>query len=129
MIIKPNKKYTGLYLIASGTARIGCFEGDREVTFGVGGPDTFFLSPKGSLENEKNSLFVEAFNEVTVLEWSKSQFQQLMNLYNDLCLWILIQCINQFLGFENRLNVIRRTAKERYEALFEGNARGKLSFE
>lgn len=125
-IIKPGHKYKGLFLIANGVGRIGYFEGDREKTFGFGGPGTFFLSPKGYLENGNNSFFIEACSDLTVLEWSKSQFLELMSSSHELCLWMFNQCINQFLAFETRLNVMHGSARERYELLFEGNARKKL---
>lgn len=125
-VVKPGHKYRNLLLIVKGVGRIGYFEGDRETTFGFGGPGTFFLSPKGFLENDVNNFFIEACSDLTVLEWSKSQFQELMASSHELCLWMFNQCINQFLAFETRLNVMRGSAKERYELLFEGNARHKL---
>ena len=109
---------TDVYLIKEGILRMSYLFDDREVTYGFGGPGSFFLSPFSFYMNRPAFIQVDTCKSGAVLlRMSKERFYGLMQSSHEFALWMFDIAIYQILACELKLSLINGTAKERYLSL------------
>jgi CRP-like cAMP-binding protein len=125
-IIKEGLVNDHLFCVEDGVFRNGYRVDGREVTHGFGSRGALFFSPIGFLTGEKAFYFFEAVVDSTIIVWNKDFVNQYLVSAPDFALWMLGLCIKQFFFLETKSMYMSVPARERYEALFNGEWNSKL---
>lgn len=107
--------------------RLGWYDENKEITYGFGGPCTFFLSPKGFYAHTESYFFAETNTDCIIMRWSKATFKAILAESHDLAQWTFYLAIGQLYSSEMKTSVIKGTAQNRYENLINNPDQEKLN--
>lgn len=119
-IIRAGEINTNVYLVLRGILKMSYLYDAKEVTYGFGGPGSFFISPHAFYMNRPAFMQVETCKtSATVLCMKRERFYGLMSSSHEFAEWMFHISIHQLLACEMKLSVINGTAKERYVSLLK----------
>lgn len=125
-IIASGEVDSNVYLVVDGTIRVGWYDGNKEITYGFGGPCTFILSPKGFFDNKEAFFFIEAGEDCTLLMWSKAMIAKLLAESHELSQWMFYLAMGQFFSTEMKASILQGNAKDRFERVVNNKDLEKL---
>ena len=125
-IIASGEVDSNVYLVVDGTIRVGWYDGNKEITYGFGGPCTFILSPKGFFDNKEAFFFIEAGEDCTLLMWSKAMIAKLLADSHELSQWMFYLAMGQFFSTEMKTSILQGNAKDRFERVVNNKDLEKL---
>lgn len=119
-VIQTGKINTNVYLIKEGILRISYISDVREVTYGFGGPGSFFLSPSSFYMNRPAFMQVDTCKTAaSLLRMTRERFYSVMQVSHEFAAWMFNIAMYQIFMCETKLSLINGTAKERYVSLIK----------